>query len=267
MAELDFIGPIAARLSEILGVQAVVLGGSRGRGAAQPDSDYDLGLYYEVAQPFDLAALNVLCRELDDTGRAEATAPGGWGPWVDGGARLTVRGQRVDFIYRELGRLQTSVEDAHAGRVSLHTQTLHPHGVHGHQYAAELATCRVLIDPDERLEALKARLSPYPEALQVALASYYEWQPSFWLDGAAKGLKRGDSTYAQGCTFQAVMAMVQTLCAHAGVWLTNEKGALALASAATSAPPDFAVRVNAALSGSDLSGLRALSQEVASATR
>jgi Nucleotidyltransferase domain len=264
MTELDFIGPIAARLMDIPGVQAVVLGGSRGRGAAPPDSDYDLGLYYERDQPFDLAALNALCRELDDSGDAEATPPGGWGPWVDGGAWLTIRGQRVDFIYRELGRLQTSVEDALAGRVSLHAQTGHPHGIYGHHYAAELATCRVLIDPDRRLDNLKVSLGAYPEALRSALIAHYGWQPGFWLDAATKGLTRGDLVYVQGCTFQAVMAMVQRLCAQAGVWITNEKGALALASGVPGAPPEFAGRVNAALSATDLDGLRALSQAVSS---
>ncbi|WP_293911926.1 nucleotidyltransferase domain-containing protein [Deinococcus sp.] len=206
--------------------------------------------------------MNALCRELDDSGTAQATPPGGWGPWVDGGVNLTVQGVRVDFIYRELGRVRQSVEDAQAGRISLHAQTGHPHGIHGHHYAAELATCRVLSGPLGRLEAWKASLRPYPDALRVALIAHYGWQSGFWLDGfAAKGIKRGDLAYIQGCTFRAVTAMVQMLCAQAGVWLTNEKGALALASAVPGAPAEFADRVGAALSVSDLDALRTLSRE------
>lgn len=253
---------IAARVAQVPGILAVSLGGSHARGNARPDSDLDLGLAYAAARPFDLAALNALCRELDDSGTASATPPGGWGPWVDGGSWLTVGGQRVDFIYRELGRVEGSVEDALAGRVSLHAQPGHPHGIHGHHYAAELATGVILHDPEGRLERLRTRLGDYPAPLSTALERHYGWQPGFWLDGAQKGLKRGDVHYAQGCLYQAVMALVQTLCARKRAWLLNEKGAASLAGALPGAPPNFETRVNAALSALDVAAVRALADEV-----
>ncbi|GHJ43991.1 hypothetical protein Cs7R123_13330 [Catellatospora sp. TT07R-123] len=46
------------RLSEVRGVVAVVLGGSRARGEHRPDSDYDYGLYYRGE--LDVDALRVL---------------------------------------------------------------------------------------------------------------------------------------------------------------------------------------------------------------
>ena len=254
----DLLSSLAARLAQIPGVQAVTLGGSRARGTVQPDSDLDLGLYYRAELGFDLAALNALCRELDDAGTAEATPPGGWGPWVDGGAWLTVRGQRVDFIYRDLGRVERSVADALAGHIKLHAQPGHPHGIHSHHYAAELALGQILVDGGSKLAALRERLGGYPSALKAALMAHYDWQPDFWLYGAAKGQQRGDTHYVQGCTYQAVMAMVQVLCARGGVWLTNEKGAVALAGAVADAPPAFAERVSAALADPDLSALRSL---------
>lgn len=261
----DLARTIAARVAHVPGIVAVSLGGSHARGNARPDSDLDLGLAYDTAHPFDLAALNALCRELDDSGTAEATPPGGWGPWVDGGAWLTVGGQRVDFIYRELGRVEQSVEDALAGRVTLHAQPGHPHGIHGHHYAAELATGLILHDPSERLGRLRARLGDYPAPLAQALERHYGWSPGFWLDGAAKGLKRGDVHYAQGCLYQAVMAMVQTLCARGRAWILNEKGAATLAGALPGAPQDFGARVNAALTALDVDAVRNLAAEVSRA--
>ena len=106
------------------------------------------------------------------------------------------------------------MQDALAGHVKLHAQPGHPHGIHSHHYAAELALGQVLLDPGGELAALKARLGSYPAALKAALIAHYAWQPDFWLYGAAKGLGRGDLHYAQGNTYQAVMAMVQTLCAR-----------------------------------------------------
>lgn len=253
---------IAARAIQVPGIVAVSLGGSHARGNARPDSDIDLGLAYDAAHPFNLAALNALCRDLDDTGAARATAPGGWGPWVDGGAWLTVEGQRVDFIYRELGRVEQSVEDALGGRVTLHAQPGHPHGIHGHHYAAELASTVVLHDPVNRLESLSVRLGGYPTPLAEALEQHYGWQPNFWLVSTEKGLRRGDVHYAQGCLYQAVMAMVQTLCARSRVWILNEKGAVMLAGGLTGSPQNFAERVNAALAALDTAAVRTLAAEV-----
>ncbi|MEF2277771.1 nucleotidyltransferase domain-containing protein [Deinococcus sp. YIM 134068] len=253
---------ITARVSRIPGVVAVSLGGSHARGNARSDSDLDLGLAYDAGRPLDLTALNTICRELDDSGTASATPPGGWGPWVDGGAWLTVGGQRVDFIYRELGRVGKSVKDALAGRVTLHAQPGHPHGIHGHHYAAELAVGVLLHDPSGRVERLRTRLGGYPEPLAESLERHYGWQPNFWLDGAEKGLGRGDLHHAQGCVYQAVMAMVQTLCARERAWLLNEKGAVALAAAQPGAPPGFGKRVNAALAALDVVALRVLASEM-----
>jgi hypothetical protein len=49
-----FIFDIANKIQRVSGVTAVVLGGSRARGTARPDSDIDLGIYYHAQQPLDL---------------------------------------------------------------------------------------------------------------------------------------------------------------------------------------------------------------------
>ncbi|GGO29522.1 nucleotidyltransferase domain-containing protein [Deinococcus humi] len=252
---------LSERLKEVPGVIGIVLGGSQATGTATPTSDIDLGLIYDGHAPFDLAALSHLCAELDDAGSAQPSALGGWGPWVDGGAWLTVQGQRVDFIYRDLRRIEQSVQDALAGRVQLFAQVGHPHGIHAHHYAAELANAVLLHDPQEALADLKKRITPYPPALAAALQTHYGWQKNFWLDGAVKGASRGDVHYVQGCLYQSVMAWVQERCAAGGRWLLNEKGALAQATAQPGAPAELEARVTAALNAQDIAGLRRLFEE------
>lgn len=247
---------LSAKLMTIPGVQGVALGGSHASGNATPASDIDLSLAYRGDHPFDLAALNALCRELDDSGSAEATPPGGWGPWVDGGAWLTVQGRRVDFIYRDLARVGQSVQDALAGKVALFAQPGHPHGIHAHHYAAEVASCVVLHDPSEELARLKEQVRVYPPALASALQAHYGWQKGFWLDAAAKGLKRQDVHYAQGCAYQAVMALVQERAARLHLWLLNEKGSVERVGG-----PDMLAAVNAALEPLNLQHLRELLEQ------
>ena len=56
------LSSIADRLLAVSGIVGVTLGGSRARGAALPESDVDLGLYYRGA--LDIEALAALAREL-----------------------------------------------------------------------------------------------------------------------------------------------------------------------------------------------------------
>ena len=76
---------------------AVVLGGSAAHGEADERSDLDLGIYYRPERPPSIAALRALAQELDDRHPPDsATDFGGWGPWINGGAWLQIRGKRVD---------------------------------------------------------------------------------------------------------------------------------------------------------------------------
>src|SRR3954471_19809616 len=91
------LAALGRRLTRVDGIVAVALGGSRARGTHRPDSDWDLGVYYRGTP--DTAALAALAAET--TGApVEVAGPGDWGPWVDGGAWLTVGGARVDWILR-----------------------------------------------------------------------------------------------------------------------------------------------------------------------
>ena len=104
---------LAARIVAVPGVVGVALGGSRARGEHSADSDVDLGLYYRGA--LDLAGLQALADDVAD-GPAPLVAPGGWGPWVDGGGWLRIRGTAVDWVYRDVDRVARSCADAVAGR-------------------------------------------------------------------------------------------------------------------------------------------------------
>ncbi|WBB66400.1 nucleotidyltransferase domain-containing protein [Micromonospora sp. WMMD812] len=236
---------LAARLRAVDGVVAVALGGSRARGAHRPDSDWDLGLYYRGE--LDVPGLHAVAASVADT-EAELTALGGWGPWVDGGGWLTVGGVAVDWIYRDLDRVQRVWADCRAGRYEVGVQAGHPLGFYSHAYAGEVALCQVLADPTGELAALRDETQAYPPALADALVRG-GWEAGFLLSGARKGVPAGDSAYVAGCLFRVVGVLVQVLHARAGRWLVNEKGMVASAGRLPGAPPDFAHRAQALLGG------------------
>ncbi len=239
----DALVELADQLVAVGGVVAVALGGSRARGTHRPDSDIDLGLYYRG--PLDVAALRALAGQRADE-PVEITEPGGWGPWVDGGGWLTVRGWRVDWIYRDLDRVHRVWDDCRHGRYEVGTQAGHPLGFYSHAYAGEVALCRVLADPTGELADLRARTGRYPPALGGALVRGL-WEADFAVGLAGYGAAGADPTYAAGCLFRAVGVACHALHGHARRWLINEKGMVASAGALPGAPPGFAGRAHALL--------------------
>jgi predicted nucleotidyltransferase len=239
---------IAALLMTVEGVRAVVLGGSWARGAGDPGSDIDLGLYYDPAQPPDIAALRALASTLDDSRSGEpVTDFGAWGAWINGGAWLTINGQRVDWLYRDLALVRRVVDECINGQPRLYYQPGHPHGFHTHIYLGELAYCLPLADPFGAVHTLKALTSPYPPKLKRALIDNSLWEAGFALETSRKSVKRGDVFHVSGSLFRCAACLIQVLYALNETYWINEKGSLQRAGTFPLCPPNFEAEVSAAL--------------------
>ncbi len=251
---LRFSEMVAERLGKIEGVEAVALGGSWARGEAHPNSDVDLGIYYRPGSPPRIEELRLLARELDDCHPPEAVTDfGEWGPWINGGGWLTVRGIPVDLLYRDLQKVSTITADCQRGRIGILYQPGHPHGFTSYIYMAEIALCQPLWDPHGTLAALKAQTTPYSPLLKQAIIDKFHWEADFSLKVAHKSVDRGDVAYAAGCCFRCVACLLQTLFALNEQYWMNEKGAVALAATFPHRPPALRERVDAAFSQLDAS--------------
>jgi len=235
---------IATRLAEVDGVVAVTLGGSGARPDADEHADVDLGIYYHPERLLVVEELRVLAQELDERGRPDAvTELGAWGPWINGGAWLRVGGRRVDWLYRDLGRVASTIEDCRAGRATCDHQLGHPDGFHNYVYLAEVHYGLVLFDPLGALAALKRQVADYPPALKQALVAKHFFEAEFWLAGCERSTRRGDVFHVAGCLFHCAASLVQVLFAvNERLWI-NEKRALAEVASFPTCPPGFAEAV------------------------
>jgi hypothetical protein len=162
------IDQIVADLSAVDGIVAVVLGGSWASGRQRPDSDVDLGLCYRADHPLDIEGVRRTARRLNDTPDPVVTDLGAWGMWVNGGSWLTIKGQRVDFIYRDLDFMSTIIDECLSGRGRSDYWQQAPYGFHSQIYCAEARCCFALYDPESVIAALKAKVVVYPEAMKRA---------------------------------------------------------------------------------------------------
>ena len=240
---------VVEELKSLGGVDAVVLGGSHARGRARPDSDLDIGLYYSPDTPFSIACVREIAARLNDVPEPVVSDFGAWGRWVDGGAWLTIDGQRVDLLYRSLAKVAATLKDAREGRFEIDFEQQPPFGFYGPTLLGEVAIAVPMHDPRAILAQLKTDVSPVPHALAQAVVQNRLWSVEFGLTAfAPKFAANGDVHGVAGCLTRFAQALVLTLFCLNGVYLINDKTALAETERFSLAPERFAERLRATLS-------------------
>lgn len=239
---------LSTELSKVPGVRAIALGGSRARGIATAHSDYDIGLYYEADDPLHVGSLTTTISTLDDSGpAASVTQLGDWGPWINGGGWLTIEGNRVDVLYRDLARVRSVIGQCRGGQIERCYQPGHPHAFISAIYMGEIAYCRPLWDPSAVLETLKQQTLPYPQPLRQGLVRTFLWEARFAMENARHGRALDDVAYVAGCCFRSLACLCQALFAINRTYLLNEKGAVLGTQQLATCPKSFSTRALGAL--------------------
>lgn len=201
------LGALVEKLADIPGVVGATLGGSRAVGRQRPDSDWDVGLYYRGR----LDANDVRALGFEGT----VVDPGDWGRLVDGGAWLTIEGERVDILYRNLDFVSHWITEAEAGRFDIDSVYGYVAGMATYVLAGELALCRVLHGELPR--------PSFPDALRASAPPRRRSLAQHSLAVARNRALAGDVVSFGGLYSTAVIAEAQARLAENGKWVLNEK--------------------------------------------
>jgi hypothetical protein len=268
------IKQLVSALAQTPGVAAVVLGGSYARGTARPDSDVDLGLYYQPDSPFridDIAQVAgaVAIQPPTVTGFYE------WGAWVNGGAWIHTAAGKVDFLYRNLNQVARTLDEAAQGIVHHDYPQQPPYGFYSVTYLAETHVCLPLFDPTGMIAALKARVEPYPELLHQRAVNDGLWSAEFTLLHARSFAAQGDIYNTTGCMTRTATNLTQVLFALNRCYYMSDKGAMRAIDGFAIAPAGYSATLGAILAapghdaqtlGQAVAALEALWQRVVELT-
>lgn len=238
---------IVARLSQVRGVRAVVLGGSYARGMQRPGSDLDVGIYYYETQPFAIADIHAVASAISASGTAEVTDFYGWGAWVNGGGWIHSAHGKVDFIYRSIQQVMRTIDQAEQGGTA-HDYFQQPaYGFFSTVYLAETQVCVPLYDPLGIIAAMKTRVAVYPPALKEKTVASMLWLAEFSLIHAESFARSGDRFATPGTLARAAYCVTLALFALNETYYMSDKTALREMAVFRLAPDDFGERLGAVL--------------------
>lgn len=261
MNEIEkILDKVVCALSDVSGIQAVVLGGSRARGTHSSESDIDVGIYYDK-ETLDIMSLNKAAKLVDDEHRDNLVVPPGeWGKWVNGGGWLVIGGYHVDFILRDAERVESVIAECQEGNVSAHYQTGHPHAYMNVMYMGELAVCKVLWDKQGNISALKQVAEKYPPKLKRAIIGFFRFEAEFSLMFAESNAEKNDVYYVIAHIVRAISALNQVLFAVNEEYCLNEKKAVGMIDHFNLHPHGYKDKVNSIFAAAGADGANACVQ-------
>jgi len=243
MDKQELITLIIKELRSIPSISAIVLGGSYASGTQRIDSDIDLGIYYLESNLLDIEAIKLTANRLNDKPNPIVTKLGGWGKWVNGGAWLTVRGQRVDFLYRNLGFVEKIVDNCIVGKIESDYGQQPAFGFQSFMYCAEVNICKELYDPQNRIKIIKDKIKKYPRKLKIRIINGFLWDAEFTLHYAKKSISRNENYIVNGCIARISNDLVQTVYALNESYFIGEKKFFKDILVFTIQPKDFLIRL------------------------
>jgi hypothetical protein len=199
---------LAERLRDLPGVVAVTLGGSGASETAREEGHWDFGLYYRG----QLSADDVRALGL----KGEVVEPGEWGRLANGGASLTVEGQRVDLRYRDLEVVEHWLAEGEAGRYEVDRVEGYVAGMATYVLAGELALAEVLVGELPR--------PAFSERLRQSAPPRWRASAEFSLGVAGAIAERGDVAACVGLLAKAAIEAAQAALAERGEWALSEQG-------------------------------------------
>jgi predicted nucleotidyltransferase len=248
MERSTLIDKIVNELKTLEEIKAVVIGGSYATNTQRPDSDIDLGLYYEEKKPLKIENIKMVLTKLKVLQDSIVSHIGDWGVWMNGGVWFIINKQRVDLIYRNLNFVEKTIDECLTGKIKTDYYQQPAFGFYSYIYCAETKYSKILYDPDKLVFKLKQKVSAYPEPLKEKIINTFLWDAQFSLSRSEKSMKRNEIIIIAGCFTRIVNDLIQVLYALNETFFMSEKRYLKDFKKFTTKPKNFLLKSEEILS-------------------
>jgi hypothetical protein len=230
------IDSVVSTLSQIRGVAAIALGGSRSIGTANERSDYDIVIFERALGDIDEPALRRALEQLTET-PLKMTVKLAL-------AETTIGGNKVEFFFRVINGIAKEIEAARNGQFRRWPNALHAAGYLSTAIISYATYALPIWDPEGHLRRLVESAHPYPDALRNKMISTFKMEAALSLMHAAKVRAPDELPYVSGLYSRAVFAWTIILFAANGRYPIIDKGAMKLIMSFPKKPERFKGRAN-----------------------
>lgn len=225
--EAELIAAMTPLIADLAGDGrgAVALAGSRGKGRADAQSDYDFRVYAHAYRGPDIAE-TAQWQRFEETRRS----------WEG-------RGYRMDGVWM---RSYAGVRQDLAAWISgAPVSKSFEWTIWGYHLPTDLANQQIVFDPDGVLAGWKAELARYPEALREATLRHYRAILAYWASDYHYQSKvdRRDLVFLVGLSGKLANAILQVVFAFNRVYYPGDGWNLPMAADLERLPPDFVARM------------------------
>lgn len=210
-AKRETLDLIVNDLKSIDHIVAIVLGGSYCIGMANELSDIDLGIYYYENSPFDIEQIKRIAGKYDSSETSTVTDFYQWGAWVNGGAWINTVSGEVDFVYRNIDQVKSTIAKSKNGIWENDFEQQPPYGFSSVMYLAEIHNCIPLHDPHRVIKEMKEEVRDYPIKLKQTIVQQSLWSAEFALWQADKFTTKQDMYNTVGCFTRILKKLVEAL--------------------------------------------------------
>jgi hypothetical protein len=234
-------------LEKIKGIIGLVIGGSYALGLANEDSDIDIGLYYSSSFPFSVNEIDIIAKKYSDIESPVVTNFYEWGPWVNGGAWIKNKISKIDFLYKNVEQITTTIENAKQGNWEVNYEQQPPYGFSSVIFLAETHYCIPLYDKEGYIQNLKKQISTYPEKLKQAVVQQSLWAAEFTIWQAFGFAEKKDIYNTYGCFTRAINKIILAIFALNERYPMGDKRALLIINQLNLKPVNLSQRIEVIL--------------------
>lgn len=174
---------VAEALSRIDGVVAVGLGGSRGLGLSDQNSDFDFILFRETSDPISGQSIEAAIKHL--SAQKECRASGNF-------IQAEISGRKIEVFQKDLSVVRHELRMAKEGKFRWTAHPLYPHGDLSTRQLAHLVSTQICSEVGAVISRLQEQALPLPSALKSALLRFFLKQASYSRTHAGKITKKDD---------------------------------------------------------------------------
>jgi hypothetical protein len=243
---------VVATCSQVPGVCAIGLGGSRSIRTGDAGSDYDIIIFSDADVELDHAAMRARVAAFGGEMKTSKRRPG-----LSLLGEMFIDGTKVELFFRSIPMIAGEIARARQGKF---TRVFNPLHVVGFISTITISYATYVIplwDPEGRLKRLIASAFPYPEALRQQMLNTFRSEAKVALNYAGKARSVADVAHLAALYGRVIAAWGLVLFAANRRYPVIDKGGRRLVAALPNSPSNYVFRTNAiirAVAAGDLAG-------------